>query len=61
MLALQLSLWFAAITDPDRPPKSRPVLIRPVAIPLAIFIELMIAMLVTPSDAKRPHSTGRMQ
>ena len=27
------------------------------AIPVAIFIELMIAMLVKPPDAKRPHST----
>ena len=29
----------------------------PMAIPVAIFIELMIAMLVKPPDAKRPHST----
>ena len=40
-----------------RPPKSQCVLIRPVAIPVAIFIELMIAMIVKPPDAKRPHST----
>jgi hypothetical protein len=50
-------LRFAAITRLDRPSKSRPGLIRPVAIAVAFFIELMIAMLVKPPDAKRPHST----
>jgi hypothetical protein len=50
-------LRFAAITRLYRSPKSWPVLIRPVAILVTIFIEPMIAMLVKPSDAKRPHST----
>jgi hypothetical protein len=45
-----VSSRFPATATPYRPLKSRPVLIRPVVIPVAIFIELMIAMLVTPAD-----------
>jgi hypothetical protein len=41
------------------PPSSRlkASVVLPVAIPVAIFIELMIAVLVKPPDAKHPHGT----
>jgi hypothetical protein len=41
----------------DQQPRGATRLCRPVAIPVTIFIELNIAMLVKPSNAKPPHST----
>jgi len=49
-----ISLGFAAITTLYRPSKSRPVLIRPVAIPVAIVPAGKIDALAPPLLAKHP-------